>query len=190
MSKPLCLLLAAFLPALAGCMKAPDPSQAPHAAAAPQMASPPGSLTFEMKVPDGWKALAPDQSFYLKKWQIEGGGICTVSFLGPQSPAGKQANLDRWKGQFETAGAGSEEAAPAPLSGAAFPTTTLTLKGTFTATRSIGGGEPREDWMLAGAVIETPAGPVFFKAVGPRSVLEPELDALWKGIAAVEIAPQ
>jgi len=171
-------------------MKAPDPSQAPNAAGSPGMASPPGSLTFEMKVPEGWEELAPDQSFYLKKWRIEGGGICTVSFLGPQSPAGKQANLDRWKGQFPTAGSDSGEAAPAPLPGAAFSTTTLTLKGTFTATRSIGGGPPREDWMLAGAVIETPAGPVFFKAVGPRRVLEPELATLWKGIAAVKIAPR
>lgn len=179
-----------LLLALAACMKAPEPPAAPadpHAGL--QMPRPAAAppLLFEMAAPEGWRPLPPDQSFYLAKWALpgEGGGLCTVS----ASVGGVEINIQRWLGQFEGAGGASarETARIQDLSGAPYPTTTVVCQGTLADTRQVGGGPPRTDWMLAGAAIESPHGPVFVKAVGPRSVLEPVLEQLWAAVRKARI---
>jgi len=143
--------------------------------------------SFTMEVPSGWKQVEPDMNFYLAKYEIEGGGNCTVSW----NTGDVGANLDRWYGQWDVPGGDVKKAAMVGhLEDANYQTVMVEISGTFTATRSVGGGPPREDWMLAGAILmDTPAGPVFVKAVGPRSVLGPELDTIKAMVARAEVHP-
>ncbi len=191
------LFLAPALLALTGCMKAPDPTGAfgegspdPHAgtnapAEAPA-ARPAPKLEAHMEVPAGWVAVPPGMSFYLAKWEIPGEdpGVCTISYLGERSDL-VESNIQRWIGQFEVEG-GAEGVHRGTLEGAKRPTTTIVLKGTLTAVQQLGGGPPREGWMLAGAVVQGAHGPLYVKALAPAAVLEPRLEDLWKGVAGLD----
>ena len=184
---------------LAACMKAPQPPAAlgapsdPHAGLAMPQASPPaaapsGELSFAMEAPAGWTEVPPDMAFYLAKWTLpgDGGGVCTVSAdVGPID-----MNLPRWYGQWQVPGGSAEASAEHNrLPETRYPTRTVVVRGTLAETRQVGGGPPRADWMLAGAIIEHPQGPIFVKAVGPQAVLEPQLEELWRAVANAKISP-
>ena len=164
----------------ASCTKAPDPSrglkkpqQAP--AQAPQVP------LVQLVPPTSWSEKPLTMSFYLKMWDLPEGGAANLSWLGNQ-PDIIQANLDRWYGQWKVADGNPQDAAVVePLLNPAgqpthFPTTLATLKGTLVSTSSVGGGEPREGWMLAVAVSETPQGPLYFKVMAPEKVVETSLN--------------
>lgn len=177
------LALAALAPT--ACMKAPDPAQAQRRDGGAPVAPPieteqpaPSSTekpTIEMEVPDGWTEAEANMAFYLAKWDLgdADGGNCTVSW----NVGDAESNLERWKGQFAVPDDNWREAMMiGRIDGANYPTAIVEILGTMTATRSLGGGEPREEWMLLGAILESPFGPIFVKAVGPQEVLAPLRD--------------
>ncbi|TAH34515.1 MAG: hypothetical protein EYC70_16395 [Planctomycetota bacterium] len=189
------LRLVVLLAVLSGCMKAPEPPASavaadPHAGldlSPAGQAGPSDEMPrFSMPAPEGWTAVTPDQSFYLAKWTLPEGGQATVSF-NVGSPA---QNLQRWYGQWEVPGQAAAAAAEvSTLEGTPWKNTTVVLRGTLQDTRQLGGGPPREDWMLVGAILEPPQGPVFVKVIAPRSVLEPQLPALWDAVRSARIEP-
>ncbi len=146
----------------------------------------PAPLTAKVQfaAPADWKRVPPATAFTLAEWELPDGGHCSITQVG----GGVQANLQRWAGQFQP---GGDTLETEELSGSTYPTTLAVIHGTFTATRSIGGGPPREGWMLVGAGVEqTPQlGDLYVKAVGPASVLEPELPELRRSLAALEVVP-
>lgn len=156
-------------------MKAPDPSKAGVAQEA-------GDPIEKLGFPSTWKRVTPDLNFYLAKWEIPGEDPGVVTLTEPLGGT-LDDNLNRWLDQVQVAEGTSREAAEiAELEGTAYPTTTIVLPGTFTATRGLGGGPPRENWLLVGAFVETANGIVSFKAVGPYEVLEPSIDVIWQAL--------
>lgn len=94
----------------------------------------------------------------------------TVFYFGPGSGGGIDANLQRWIGQMSMAEGGSPRQTTQEIAG--MPTHLLEVHGTYNA--SMGGpmsgqSEPKEDYSMYAAVLETEQGNVFFKLTGPAA---------------------
>jgi hypothetical protein len=177
------LLLFAFT-AAAACMKAPDPAG---------MRSDGGTSgtrpVVDVPAPAEWRAMPPDQSFYLAKWELPEGAIASVSWLGAGSSTDFIVqNVQRWLGEWQ--GPGGEPVADYALvkeQNGGLTMHRIELEGTLTGTRQLGGGDPRPDWRLDGVVIESPRGPLFFKLIGPAAAVTAQRDAVWRVLAGVQI---
>lgn len=96
-----------------------------------------------------------------------GDGLLTIS----QAGGSVEANIARWQGQFE--GTPTLDKATSTPNG--LTVTTVVLSGTYIdkpSPMAPGPGTPRPDYVMLGAVIETPAGPHFLKATGPKATLD------------------
>ena len=85
----------------------------------------------------------------------------TLSFFG-KGAGGLEANLKRWSAQM-----GGAEGKPEVIEGKC-KVTLVDLKGTYSPGF---GGDAIEDARMLGAVVETEAGPWFFKLVGPAATV-------------------
>lgn len=93
---------------------------------------------------------------------------CAVYFFGQGQGGGIDANMERWKGQFGSAPAKVSKRVVHGL-----PVTTIDVSGNYT-----GMGGPmsqsksvKSGYRLLGAIIENPAGNVFFKFTGPAKTI-------------------
>jgi hypothetical protein len=161
------------------CVKAPDPTL--FAPVANNVVTAPAPTTVAIDVPQDWAALDIDQSFYLGKWDLPNGGRATVSFLGSTYDAASiSMNIDRWMKQWEVPGSSPEEDREfgvKEVDGVGMYQ--LVLQGTLNATAQLGGGEPRADWMLIGAIMVKDFGPVYLKVMGPSADLESQVEAIY-----------
>lgn len=86
-----------------------------------------------------------------------------------------QQNADRWVGQFRNA---DDPGAPpvskvTPRVGDALPITTVFVEGAYRASPMMGGsGESEPGKALLGAIVNGPAGLVFFKLIGPTETVQ------------------
>lgn len=128
------------------------------------------------RLPAGWTEGHPTSSMRLAQWSVaapaEGQAAvdCVVFFFGAGGGGAVEANLERWKGQFEIEGTPAqttEEVAPG------LKATFLTLNGHYKASMQPGSGAAQDhpDWSLLSAVMEFQGGPLFLKCVGPKAVL-------------------
>lgn len=181
-------LVPLLLTCAAACMKAPDPAGM-HGSAPPAGSVQASAPRIAFDAPADWTAVAPDQSFYLAKWEVAGGGVATLSWLGADGGAEFiVANVERWLGEWQQAGGGAiGDYRFDTLEHGGRKTHRLELGGTLHATRQIGGGEPRAGWRLFGAVVETTAGPLFLKFIGPESVVSAGTDACWSSLASLRV---
>lgn len=170
----------------AACMKAPDPAGMGGARLDAAAAAPP---RVGFAAPPGWTAVAPDQSFYLAKWEIEGGGLASLSWLG--TGGGQDfliANVQRWLGEWQEPGGGAiADYVFDTRDNRGRKTHVLELGGTLTGTRQLGGGEPRAGWRLYGAVVETGQGPLFLKLIGPADVVRAQTAPCWEALGAMSV---
>jgi len=108
----------------------------------------------------------------------------TVFFFGPGQGGSIEENVARWVGQFEQSdGTPSSQAAritEREVNG--LQVTLVDVSGTYSAMTPMGSrGGPATDQRMLGAIARGPQGPVFFKMVGPREVMEraqPKFDEL------------
>lgn len=139
--------------------------------------------------PTDWRAIPPERSFYLAKWELPEGAIATLSWLGEESGTDFIVqNVQRWLDEWQ--GPGGEPVADYALvkqQNGAHTMHRIELAGTLTGTRQIGGGDPRTDWRLDGVVIESPRGPLFFKLIGPAAGVTAQREAVWRALAGVQI---
>lgn len=169
---------------LSACMKAPDPEAGiPQTRTQPQ-AGPP---QVELAAPSDWQATQPTQSFFLKTWALPDGGIANISWLGPSTSMVAQ-NVDRWIGQFAVEGGDPFAAAQRDSDESGnFPTQFVQVTGTMTSVNQLGGGDPREGWMLFGAVVDTPSGPLYVKVLGPESQISAQAAELRTAILGLTV---
>ena len=171
---------ATLLVLLAGaCMKAPTPPVA-------------GGTTSRVELvftaPPDWETQPRSMAIFLGQWSIPGDGIANVSWIPGQTGADAiAANVDRWLGQWEVPGSTPQESYELDAAQGYYPEQRIVLHGTLVSTAQLGGGDPREDWMMVASVLATPAGPVYVKLIGPRTELEPQLDTLWELIATMRV---
>ena len=130
-------------------------------------------------VPKSWKEKTPSSGMRAAEWAIpgkSGDAELAVFFFGSGGAGGAQANLDRWLGQFEQAD-GSPSADKAKIDKkevAGMPVTLVEVTGRYVAAVTPGASEKHDkpDQMMLGAIVETSAGPYYFKLVGPKDTVQ------------------
>ncbi|MCA9256586.1 MAG: hypothetical protein KDA33_13150, partial [Phycisphaerales bacterium] len=134
-------------------------------------------LPIGFDAPAGWIAEAPKNSFRTAQFRIphiEGDaedGEMTLSHFGMNS-GNLMDNVSRWVGQFSTV-----DGAPIPESGRVIESleingmkvTTVDVAGKYASGPMMGGSGNAPDGVsrMLAAIVETPGGPWYFKAVGP-----------------------
>lgn len=128
------------------------------------------------RLPAGWTEGHPTSAMRLAQWRVAAPAEgqppvdCIVFFFGGGGGGAVQANLERWKGQFEVEGTPAqttEEVAPG------LKATFLSLDGLYKASMQpgSGAGQDQPGSSLLSAVLEFEGGPLFIKCVGPKAVL-------------------
>jgi hypothetical protein len=161
----------------------PIPSQMP-AAGDTGMMSPPAAVELKYTVPGGWiqepvrSAMRKSQYRLPRAEGDKEDGVMTVFYFGPGGAGGIDANIQRWRGQFTGADGG-------PLPDSAFKQeqmdanglkiTVVELHGQF-GSHTMGVNTPDTptggEYEMLGAIVETPGGPWFFKALGPPATMQ------------------
>jgi hypothetical protein len=160
----------------------PGASQAapPAARAHPDPSRPDVDLTFT--TPKQWTAQRPSTSMRKAQFLLPGETREADAILGvfhfPHTGGSVTANLERWYTQFKQPDGvpSASRAQTRKLKAGGFDVTVAYLRGTYLKPKSPMemGGETAEvlhEAMLA-AVVETPAGPWFFKAVGTQETID------------------
>ncbi|MBK7142562.1 MAG: hypothetical protein IPH75_10825 [bacterium] len=98
-----------------------------------------------------------------------------VFYFGPTGGGGVQDNIARWLGQMSTADGGDVSAIAKQSSFEVDGMKAHWVEVTGTYNASMGGGgmpggasEPKNDYLMAAAVLEGPQGNLFFKLTGPQ----------------------
>ncbi len=157
-------------------------SERPVPAAPSPAAKPLRFKNVEMKIPDSWKPQTPANP--MRVAQIEWPAApahpeppqLIVFWFGPNEGGTVDANLQRWRGQFEQPGDGETSRFRTDLASV----TLLDKAGTFKQQPSMMSPEytPRPNWRMLAAVVEIEGGPFFFRAVGPDASVTAQRDAL------------
>lgn len=143
-----------------------------------------GPATLVWKVPSKWTVAPNASTMRLATYRVPPAGASDAAELTVVRAGGStDANLQRWVDQFTNA----EPAKRTKQKVGGFDVSLLEVSGTFTA-GAMGQtpAGPRRDWMLLGAVVETPEGAYFFKLTGPRASVRAarsDFDALIKSLA-------
>lgn len=148
-----------------------------------------GGLTFEGKAP--FVRRVPGSSMRAAEYIVEGAPEWPLTvFFFPGQGGGVEANVQRWVGQFhQKDGADSKDAAEVTHSKVAgLDVTRVEVRGAYGGGMTLPGKEAQtlDEGMLLAAIAEGAEGPVFFKWVGPASLLtehEKAFDALIASIA-------
>lgn len=161
----------------------------PHAASAPESAATPaktpsapgaaGELTFT--APSEWVVEAPTSKMRKAQYRLPHADGDTedaslvVYYFGSGGGGGREANLERWAGQFEQPDGGDSAAllksVDRTVNGLAV--TDVELSGTYIAETTPGSGERlrKEGWRMLASIIEAKEGPYYAKLVGPAATI-------------------
>lgn len=118
--------------------------------------------------PAGWKAESAARPMRAATYTV-GDAECAVYFFGQGQGGAVQANLERWKNQFQ----GGPEGKTGKRTIHGLPVTTIDVSGTYNGMTGpgSGGGAPKAGYRMLGAIVENPAGNVFFKFTGPAKTI-------------------
>jgi hypothetical protein len=176
----------------------PTPTSQPAAAAAqPTLEGPAtaGGLMFEHAAPLVRKQ--PKSAMRAAEYGVEGDDKAELSvfYFGPGQGGAVDANIERWFGQFAQPD-GSNTAQKAKRSDKTVSGVQVTLvetTGTYSGGMAMGGAPaagPQPDSMLLAAIATGKEGPVFFKLVGPRDVVERARSGFDALVASIRLAAQ
>lgn len=185
--RPRYVIAATALLACSACSREAKPvaAPAPHNAStrAPDSESSPatpaiGELVFHAQ--HGWFEEHPSSTTRLVQYRLPRAGeddedaTLVVYFFGGQGGS-KEANLERWTGQFEQPDGGASssvlETSERTVNG--MPVTEVALSGTYVAETSPGSGTRyrKEHWRMLAAIVEAPRGPHYVKVTGPEATV-------------------
>jgi hypothetical protein len=107
---------------------------------------------------------------------------CAVFYFGEGQGGNVDDNVDRWVGQFS--GAPNPRRVHSKVNG--LEVTRVEVRGTYLDPgMDMKSQGERPDWMLLGAIVQGPHGPVFFKFTGPAAEVSSarhDFDAMLAGI--------
>lgn len=133
-------------------------------------------LDFESSVPDAWVAETPHSQMRQLQFRVpaaEGEGAeFILYYFGPGQGGTLEANLERWRSQFEGPDGSPVEPEVSQIGTAAIPATLVQLRGSYG--RSVGMGPGEEvlaDRMLLAGLVETPRGNLYPQLHGPAEVV-------------------
>jgi hypothetical protein len=137
-------------------------------------------------MPAGWQQAPNPNAMRLATYRAPGGAEVSVSRAG----GAPEANIERWMSQFDNMG--REGRVEKTVHG--LHVITVDVTGTYLG-GGMGGGtavaaqaQPRADWAMVGAIVETPGLPYFFKMTGPAMAIRaarPAFDRLIDGVASM-----
>ena len=130
--------------------------------------------------PATWKDVPVSSPMRLKQFAVpgkDGDAELVVFFFGQGQGGDTQANLDRWKKQFEPpAGKKLEDVSKVgTVKLASGQATVLDVHGTYqwkASPMAPGPAEPRANHRMLAVVLETPKGNYYIKLVGPEKTIE------------------
>jgi hypothetical protein len=154
------------------------PQQVPQEMPPPSMAA--ADAGIDWKVPAAWSTLPGRGSMRLATYGITGhagaqDAECAVFYFGPGQGGTTEANLERWVSEFENPK--PPERWKRTIGG--MTVTRVHVSGTYSSHGGSMGavGETphagQADYGLLGAIVEGPAGSVFFKLTGPAATVAP-----------------
>jgi hypothetical protein len=111
-------------------------------------------------------------------------GEITVFYFGPGQGGSIDANVDRWVSQFGAVKPGDVKRADREANGLRQHTVELE-SGSFTG---MGGGQPKPNYGLVGAIVETPSGSYFFKMTGPQKTIAKAKAEFYKLLDSIKTA--
>jgi len=152
-------------------------------------------------VPEQWTAQAPSSTLRQAQYLLpraEGDaedGELAVYYFGPNQGGSVRENIARWRGMF----VGSDGQ---PLPDDAVTQETWEIRGLAVTIVDMQGGyrasllpgvapaaEEKEDYRLLAAIVETPQGPWFFKAVGPAQTVAEQRPAFLALLRSLRYEP-
>lgn len=139
-------------------------------------------------VPPGWVRQEPSMQSRLAQFGLpgeSGPAEFTVSYFGPTGAGPRDANVQRWVGQFQNP-SGADAAVnshTATIDANGLVHTVVTVTGTY-APPAMGrpvAAEPQTDYALYGVILEGgPKGPLYLTARGPRKTIDAQTEVLKK----------
>jgi hypothetical protein len=154
-----------------------DISQLPQVPGA--AASHPG-VVLKYTAPEDWQKEPVKSSLRVDQYRLphvaDDAEDGELAVFGTNVGGGTEANVARWRSQFTTA-----DGQPTPddaftqeqFAVGGLEVTFVDIVGRYDAGLAMGGTppEPRPDYRLLAAIVETPGGPWYFKAVGPAATM-------------------
>jgi hypothetical protein len=93
-------------------------------------------------------------------------------FYFPGEGGSVEANIDRWKGQFQNTDGSPATGIVSRRESHGIPVTVVDVKGIYLAGNGMmGESKPKPNFRMLAAVAETSAGPWFFKLTGPGNTI-------------------
>jgi len=137
--------------------------------------------TLKFDTPDGWVAKTPSSTMRVADFVLPKAGAdtedatLTLYFFGANQGGDVSANIDRWIGQMtQPDGKPSKDRAKtSTMEAHGLKISLIDLTGTYVAEMSPGATEHfnKPGFRLRAAVIQTPGGPYFVKAIGPAATV-------------------
>jgi hypothetical protein len=132
-------------------------------------------------VPDSWQTAANPSAMRIATYRLRpaAGDAEGADVSVARAGGSKEANIQRWIGQFDDAGKDTREEKTVR----GLKVTIVTVSGTFQGGGMMGGAAaaPHSKWALLAAIVETPGMPYFFKVTGPLATVKaarPAFDAM------------
>lgn len=152
-----------------------------------------GAVAF--RVPSTWTVETPKSSMrraQLSATGSDGPAELVVFYFGPQGAGTTQDNVDRWVGQFTTE-SGSPVTTAEKTTGKAgdYDVSRVSVAGRY-AGGMAGPGQaaaPEAGQRLLGAIVSTPAGPYYFKLLGPEATVGAHSAAFDGLLASIVASP-
>ena len=130
---------------------------------------------------DGWVSEKPTSAMRKAQYSLPHAdtdsedATLVVYYFGSGQGGSKEANLQRWAGQFEQPDGSSSEAEmqSSTRTIAGLEVFDAELSGTYVAETAPGSGERvnKADWRMKASIIDTKEGPWYFKLVGPTKTV-------------------
>lgn len=149
----------------------------------------PNTMPVDWETPSSWKSEEPSSDMRKAQYRIpgpEGGSAATLAvFHFPSGGGGVEQNIQRWSGQFKSDGGAAEpETEERTVRG--LKVHTVELSGTYNPGVGMGAGEPKDDHMMLGAIVETGGGVVVFKMVGPAETVRDTTEAFDQFVSSLK----
>ncbi len=169
-----CLILLALV--VTGCQGTGEKTESD---AATTVALAVDNLRFE--VPTDWYEQKPDSDVRKAQYELAGPDTSDVAslvvyYFGPGGAGNLQANIDRWVGQFADSDGQppQEQSRVTARNVAGMQIHSVDVSGQYIAQITPGSDERHDepDYRMVAAVIETPDGRYYIKAVGPRRTID------------------
>jgi len=142
----------------------------------------PGVGELKYTAPEGWITEAPASEMRRAQFRwpgVEGSGDAILAvFYFPGTGGTVEANLNRWYSQFkQSQGSATKmpvERAEKEVNG--MKVTLTYVMGTYLQPQNLttmsGPVEEKPNYAMLAAIVETPQGPWFFKAIGPQKTID------------------